>query len=108
MSRGQIRWAVSIVPYLTRTQIGRGNGSRVARAQYDAWRAIVEKAQWKKPQDVKRAHPKASILKGSRVVFNIKGNDYRLTAIVQYASGVLLIRFFGSHEEYDKVDAETV
>lgn len=83
-------------------------GIKVARAQYDAWRAIVEKAQWTRRGDVKKAHPKASILKGSRVVFNIKGNDYRLIAVVQYANGVLLIRFFGSHEEYDKVDAETV
>jgi mRNA interferase HigB len=57
---------------------------------------------------VKKAHPKASILKGSRVVFNIKGNDYRLIVVVQYAHGVLMIRFFGSHEEYNKVDAETV
>lgn len=83
-------------------------GIKAARAQYDAWRAIVERAQWKRPQDVKKAHPKASVLKGSRVVFNIKGNDYRLIAVVQYANGVLLIRFFGSHEEYDKVDAETM
>jgi mRNA interferase HigB len=57
---------------------------------------------------VKKAHPKASILKGSRVVLNIKSNDYRLIAVVQYAHGVLMIRFFGSHEGYDKVDAETV
>lgn len=83
-------------------------GIKAARAQYDAWRAIVEKAQWKSPEDVKKAHPKASILKGSRAVFNIKGNDYRLIAIVQYADGVLMIRFFGSHEDYDKVDAESV
>lgn len=83
-------------------------GIKAARAQYDAWRAIVEKAQWKRPEGVKKAHPKASILKGSRVVFNIKGNDYRLIAIVQYAHGVLMIRFFGSHEDYDKVDAESV
>lgn len=83
-------------------------GIKAARAQYDAWTAIVEKAQWKTPEDVKKAHPKASILKGSRVVFNIKGNDYRLIAVVQYAHGVMMIRFFGSHEDYDKVDAETV
>jgi mRNA-degrading endonuclease HigB of HigAB toxin-antitoxin module len=55
-----------------------------------------------------RSHPKASILKGGRVVFNIKANDYRLIAMVQYRDGVLMIRFFGSHEDYDKVDAETV
>ena len=83
-------------------------GIRAARAQYDAWLAIVEAAEWKSPADVKKAHPKVSILKGGRVVFNIKANDYRLIAVVQYRDGVVLIRFIGSHEEYDKVDAETV
>jgi mRNA interferase HigB len=83
-------------------------GIRAARSQYDAWRAIVETAQWKTPVDVKRAHPKASILKGGRVVFNIKANDYRLIALVQYQTGIVMIRFFGTHEEYDGIDAETV
>src|SRR5262245_19231712 len=83
-------------------------GIKAARAQYDAWLAIAESAQWKTPEDVKKAQPKASILKGSRAVFNIKANDYRLIAIVQYADGVMMIRFFGSHEEYDEIDAETV
>jgi mRNA interferase HigB len=83
-------------------------GIKAARAQYDAWRTIAESAQWRTPHDVKKAHPKASILKGGRVVFNIKGNDYRLIVVVRYENGVMLIRFFGSHEEYDKVDAETV
>ena len=83
-------------------------GIKAARAQYDAWRAIVETAEWKTPADVKRAHPKASILKGGRVVFNIKANDYRLIALVQYRTGIVMIRFFGSHEEYDEIDAETV
>jgi mRNA interferase HigB len=83
-------------------------GIRVARAQYDAWRAIAEKAQWKTPEDVKKSHPKASILKGNRAVFNIKSNDFRLIVMVRYANGVLMIRFFGSHEDYDRIDAETV
>jgi mRNA interferase HigB len=48
---------------------------------------------------VQRSHPKASILKGGRVVFNIKANDYRLVAMVQYRDGVLMIRFFGSHPQ---------
>ena len=56
----------------------------------------------------KKAHPQASILKGGRVVFDIKANDFRLIALVQYVDGVLMIRFFGSHEEYDGIDAETV
>lgn len=54
---------------------------------------------------MKASYPKASILK---VVFNIKGNDYRLNAQVQYQAGVLVIRFFGTHAESDKTDAETV
>lgn len=83
-------------------------GIKAARSQYDAWRAIAESSQWRTPEDLKVAHPKVSILKGGRAVFNIKANDYRLIAVVQYAVGVLLIRFFGSHREYDKVDAETV
>lgn len=83
-------------------------GIRAARAQYDAWLALATAADWRLPRDVKRAHPKASILKGGRVVFNIKGNDLRLVALVEYRAGVLAIRFFGSHAEYDKIDAETV
>jgi mRNA interferase HigB len=83
-------------------------GIKAARGQYDAWRAIVELAQWKSPEDVKKAHPKVSVLKSGRVVFNIKANDYRLIALVAYKNGVVMIRFFGSHEEYDRVDAESV
>ena len=83
-------------------------GVKAARAQYDAWRAIVRSAQWKTPQDVKKSHPKASILKSGRVVFNIKANEYRMVVVVQYVNGVVMIRFFGSHEEYDKISAETV
>ena len=57
---------------------------------------------------MKKSHPKASILKGGRVAFNIKANDFRLVALVQHIENVLMIRFFGSHEEYYKIDAETV
>jgi mRNA interferase HigB len=83
-------------------------GIKAARSQYDSWLDIVAHAQWRNPEDVKASHPKASILKGGRVVFNIKGNDFRLVARVQYQAGVLATRFFGSHGEYDKIDAETV
>ena len=83
-------------------------GIRAARAQYDAWLAIMEASHWNNPAEVKKAHPKASILKGGRVVFNIKANDYRLIALVRYQADVVMIRFFGSHEECDKIDAETV
>jgi mRNA interferase HigB len=62
----------------SRAAAGGHRGIKAARSQYDAWRAIVEKSEWKTPEDVKKAHPKASILKSGRVVFNIKANDYRL------------------------------
>jgi mRNA interferase HigB len=83
-------------------------GIRAARSQYEAWLDIVSRANWRNPEDVKAAYPKASILKASRVVFNIKSNDYRLVARVQYQAGAMAIRFFGTHAEYDKIDAETV
>ena len=57
--------------------------------QYYAWLAIMGRAQWRTPADVKASYPKASILKGGRAVFNIKGNDYRLIASVQYQAGAL-------------------
>jgi mRNA interferase HigB len=83
-------------------------GIKAARSQYDAWFDIVARAEWQNPEDVKASYPKASILKAGRVVFNIKGNDYRLIARLQYQAGVLAIRFFGTHGEYDAVNAETV
>jgi mRNA interferase HigB len=79
-----------------------------ARKQYEAWLAIAGAAQWTQPADVKRSHPKASILKSGRVVFNIKANDFRLVCAVDYRTGIVMIRFFGSHAEYDEIDAETV
>ena len=83
-------------------------GIKAARSQYEAWLAIVSRANWRNPEDVKASYPKASILKARRVVFNINGNDYRLIAAVQYRAGVVAIRFFGSHAEYERIDAETV
>jgi mRNA interferase HigB len=83
-------------------------GIKAGRSQYGAWLDIVTRAEWLNPEDVKASYPKASILKAGRVVFNIKGNDYRLIVRVQYQASVLMIRFFGTHAEYDEIDAETV
>jgi len=57
---------------------------------------------------VKVAYANASILADNRVVFNIKGNDYRLVVMVRYDIGILFIRFIGSHAEYDKIDATAI
>ena len=78
------------------------------KSALDAWFHEVLRADWKKPTDVLKAYANASIMGPDRVVFNIKGNDYRLIARVQYQAGVLAIRFFGTHAEYDKTSAETV
>jgi len=83
-------------------------GIKAARSQYGVWLAIAAQARWRNPEDVKASHPKASILKRGRVVFNIKGNDFRLVTAIQYQAGVVVIRFFGTHAEYDNIDAETI
>jgi mRNA interferase HigB len=83
-------------------------GIKAARTQYEAWLSHVGASNWRNPEEVKASFPRASILKAGRVVFNIKGNDYRLIARVQYQAGVLAIRFFGTHAEYNETDAGTV
>lgn len=79
-----------------------------SRQHLETWYVSVKTAQWEKPTDVKGFYAAASILKGSRVVFNIKGNDYILVAKINYEKGWLFIRFIGSHADYDQIDAETI
>jgi mRNA interferase HigB len=77
--------------------------------QLKAWHAEVERAEWKGPEDVKRRYRSAGFLPNDRVVFNIKGNSYRLVVHVRYAPLCLVyIRFVGTHAEYDKIDATKV
>ena len=85
-----------------------GKDRMAVKAALDAWFNEASKAAWKNTADVKRRYATASIVNAERVVFNIKGNDYRLVAALQYRAGALAIRFFGSHAEYDRIDAETV
>jgi mRNA interferase HigB len=73
-----------------------------------AWKAEVEKAIWKKPNDIKKRYRSADFLKDYRVVFNIKGNEYRLVVKIHYNTGTVFIRFIGTHAEYAKIDAETI
>jgi mRNA interferase HigB len=73
-----------------------------------AWFSEAKHAQWKSPADIKKKYPRASILPNSRVVFRIKGNNYRLIIKVNYDYGQVFIRFVGTHAEYDKIDATTI
>ncbi|HCT08383.1 MULTISPECIES: type II toxin-antitoxin system HigB family toxin [unclassified Pseudomonas] len=73
-----------------------------------AWLDEAKNAHWATPADIKEQFRNASILKSRRVVFNIKGNDYRLVVAVAYRYGALYIKFVGTHQQYDKIDADTV
>lgn len=72
------------------------------------WYETAKNANWNSPNDVKETYINASILKNSRVVFNIKGNSYRLVVKFNYIRQWAFIRFIGTHAEYDKVDSDTI
>lgn len=72
------------------------------------WCNEVKKATWSQPSDIKAQFASASILKSRRVVFNLKGNDYRVVVAVAFNTGFVYVKFIGTHAEYDAVDADTV
>lgn len=80
----------------------------VAKGPLEAWHAEASAAKWEGPADVKEKYRNASILKSGRVVFNIKGNDYRLIVSINYPAKRIFVCWIGTHKEYDEVDAETV
>ena len=73
-----------------------------------AWVAEAKNAEWKKSTDVVQHYGTADPIPGNRVVFNIKGNQYRLVVKIHYNTGIIYIRFIGTHAEYDKIDAEKI
>ena len=72
------------------------------------WYFEATQAEWKTPADIKTQYRNASFLGNNRVVFTIKGNDYRLVVAVMYQAGILFIKFVGSHAEYDQINAAAV
>ena len=81
---------------------------RAVKAALDAWFHEAKQAEWKRPADVKESYGNASIVGADRVVFNIKGNDYRLVTATDYRRGIVFIKWLGSHTEYDNIDVRTV
>lgn len=79
-----------------------------AKKHLRAWRYEVRKAVWTRPTDVTDRYPKARAIGGNRVVFMIKGHDYRLVVKIDYRTGVVEIRFVGTHAEYDAINAREV
>jgi len=73
-----------------------------------AWFDEVKKADWKTPNDVKWQYRNASFIGKNRIIFNIHGNKYRLIVMVNYKFSIVYIRFVGTHEQYDKINAAEV
>jgi mRNA interferase HigB len=73
-----------------------------------AWYHDAKTAEWKNSHDLKQQYKNASIIGESRVVFNIKGNKYRLVVAIDYEFQVIFIRFIGTHKHYDKIDVKKI
>ena len=78
------------------------------KAALDAWFAEVSKAAWSSTADVKRLYATASIVSADRIVFNIKGKDYRLVVAVDFEKAIVWIKWLGTHRDYDSIDVKEV
>lgn len=74
----------------------------------DSWFYEVRRAKWKNSADIKAMYASASIVGAERVVFNLKGNAYRLVVAVDYKRAIVFIKWLGTHQEYDKIDVRTI
>ena len=73
-----------------------------------AWHAKTKQANWKEPGDIKNDYRNASFIADNRVIFNIKGNKYRIVVAINYQYQIIYVRFIGTHEEYDRTDVTTI
>jgi len=78
------------------------------KAALDAWFGEVKKARWASTADVKRLYATASIVSADRIVFNVKGNAYRLVVAVDFEKSIVWIKWIGGHKEYDRIDVTEV
>jgi mRNA interferase HigB len=79
-----------------------------AEEALQAWYHDTRTATWTTPADIRERYATASIVANNRVVFNIRGNTYRLIVAINYSFGIVYIRFIGTHRDYDQVDAATI
>ena len=84
------------------------NKHKDCEQQLKSWYKEAEDAHWRVSGDIKIDYPSASFLKDNRVVFNIKGNKYRLIVKINYSYKIVWIRFIGTHAQYDKIDANNI
>jgi mRNA interferase HigB len=78
------------------------------KAALDAWFEEVRRARWRSKADIRRLYATASIVSSDRIVFNIKGNSYRLIVSVDFEKSIVWIKWLGTHRDYDRIDAEKV
>ena len=78
------------------------------KAALDAWFDEARKARWLSTADVKRLYATASVVSADRIVFNIRGNRYRLVAAVDFEKGIVWIKWIGTHADYDRIDVTEV
>jgi mRNA interferase HigB len=90
------------------TLLGFGQGHAGADSAFRELNRTLRAAEWRANQDVLAAYPGARPIKGGRVVFNVKGNDYRVIASIDFQYQAVFIKFVGTHADYDKIDPETV
>lgn len=81
---------------------------RDCEQQLKSWFREAEQAQWNNPNEVLAEYPNARIIENSRAIFNIKGNRYRLIIKINFIFGMVWIRFIGTHDEYDKINPNTI
>lgn len=79
-----------------------------SEASLRSWYHDVKCSEWKNSNDLKKQYKNASIIGEGRVVFNIKGNDYRLVVAIDYEFQVVFVRFIGTHKQYDKIDVKKI
>jgi len=78
------------------------------KSQLETWYHEAKNAEWKNPQEIKQKYASASIIGGNKIVFNIKGNKYRLVTEINYRMKIVYIKFIGTHKEYDKINVEEI
>jgi mRNA interferase HigB len=77
-------------------------------AALNAWYDEVRKARWRNAAEVKALYATASIVSADRIVFNIKGNSYRLVVAIDFDKGIVWIKWIGTHRDYDRIDVKQV
>jgi mRNA interferase HigB len=90
----------SLVKYWTK--------NKAAQRPLENWLRVIQNNSWANPVAIKKTFGSASVLRNGRVVFNVGGNKYRIVTSIAYSTQIAYIKFVGTHDEYDRIDAQTI